>query len=220
MQFSHIVSLGWRCRPTYQAQRYFNFGLSFPFDWWVSTVEGLTAALDTSYDPYQMDLLQEVKNDNGIFQIANQDRSIGFHHEFPREHREVGSPVVKNWRDFVGNNRDTFVKRRDRLLGLNTIENNILFLRQSRGNEPGFQRLFDKLSTDFNLAQFSVLLLNEKANIPHHASVLRVDMNDTDGDAPEIWKGQDSEWDTLFSKLEIRLSNDCLPAFRGVRMNE
>lgn len=215
-KFSHIVSLGDKCRTTYQIRRHFNFGLPFPFDWWVSTVDGLTTALDDTYDPYQPELLREEILHDRIFQIASFDLSIRFVHEFPRE----GNSIVKNWRDFIPKARDTFMKRRERLISLNQKGNEILFVRRSSGNDQNFECLFRKLCEVFDLADFADLLINEYTHIDPDWRVIRANIPDRDGYAPGRWMGQDHEWSTLFSELKLKLSNDSLPVFRGVLMHE
>ena len=124
---THIVSIGKACRITFQLRRYYNFGLSFPFDWWVSKIEGISAAISPEFDPYSPDFLQEVEMDGEIRSITSCNGAIVLHHEFQRDYTKQTKPISPKWRDQITKNRDVFLRRRQRLFDLNNDTNGHCF---------------------------------------------------------------------------------------------
>lgn len=218
---SHIVSIGKACRITYQLRRHFNFGLSFPFDWWVSQPEGIAAALSPDFDPYGEDLLQERVVSGVIKGITSCNGAISFHHEFSRDTSKPSKPITPNWRDQVSKNREVFMRRRQRLLDLNNSNEHILFVRHAFDDEAGFNLVFSKLQSTFDRAEISVLLLNQTSHVPGDRRIFKAVIDDSPAPVRQgSWKGIDEEWDTLFASSGFRLENSDIPPFRDIRMGQ
>ncbi len=218
---THIISIGKACRVTYQLRRHFNFGLSFPFDWWVSRPEGIIAALSPGFDPYSPDFIEERVVSGVIKGITSCNGAISFHHEFGRDSSNPSKPIIPDWRDQISKNREVFMRRRQRMLDLNTTNEHILFVRHAFKDEAGFDPVFAKLESTFDRADFSVLLLNQTLPVKKNDRIFQATIIDSPAHMRQAaWKGIDGEWDTLFASTGFRLENKDLPPFRDIRIGK
>ena len=57
--FTHIVSLGYRCRTTQRLREHYGFKTAFPFDWWITPLQSAVRVLrdwdlQRLYDPAKL----------------------------------------------------------------------------------------------------------------------------------------------------------------------
>jgi hypothetical protein len=90
-RFTHVVPLGVSCRVTYQVRTFFGTTEAYPFDWWISSLDGLARYLERP-DPgriYGEGGLEEVRRAHGkVVSIRSAEFGFQLYHEFPR-HRET-----------------------------------------------------------------------------------------------------------------------------------
>jgi hypothetical protein len=209
--FTHVVPLGLSCRVTYQARTYFRAGVSHPFDWWITPVEGLARYISL-FDPdriYRADALGELIEDGWISSIASREFGFLLYHEFPR--RKAAPPirvVSADWRAGIAAARETHVRKLERLAALDRPGNRILFVRdrlESAEDPASTQALVDALwqalRGRWSAAQITLLLVNLPAFTPPCASVVRANFDDPAGPPPESWRGEDARWAAAFAAL-------------------
>lgn len=204
---THIVPLGLSCRVTYQVRVYFGSTTAYPFDWWVTPIDGLTRYLsdpnpDRVYGAGALDEL--VVNGQAITLVAPE---FGFQlfHEFPRQ--DIGLPtrvVAPNWRAHVAEARTRHAQRLDRLLALDRRGHRILFVRDRLDVDGGsgtqtaaesVAKLWRALSNRWSRAEIELLLINVPfdTRLPQRR-VRRVNFKDVPGDPPEAWRGDSTRW--------------------------
>lgn len=186
--YSQIVSLGARCQTTHNIRRHFNHSSGFPFDWWITPLEGLLAILSRPDAEwlYQSNLLERIED--GLT-VIHRPTGIQLHHEFPRENGNV----VPNYLDFIEKPKARTAALFSKLLALNdNASENILFVRE--GDDDA--RLAQALGSLFGNIRWRL------ASLPKNN--LR--------DGPN-WKGDASVWDLDLGTLNARLVNPTLRPF-------
>ena len=214
-----IVSLGRACRITYNLRRHFDFGEAFPFDWWVSSPAAIGAALDATSDPYRDGNLREAPGGSGIDVIKTVDHGIRLQHEFPRDYRTAGFPVLPGWHAHVPAARERFLYLRDKLLSLNAPGKSLLFVRHGdsySGAGQGLDGLIEAVARVFDQAEVAFLFVNCGAYRPARPDVRRLEFDETDSD----WKGEFPEFREAFAALPIALRDPLRKRFSEINSVE
>lgn len=212
-EVTHVVPLGMSCRVTYQLRTYFRSDAAYPFDWWISSMGGITRYLKNP-DPHRIfstgDLYEQIQ-DGWIHAIASRKFGFQLFHEFPRQKEAPAMRVVSpNWRDHIAMVRSKHTQRLQRLLDLDRRENTILFVRDKLDvcdHEALFQNrvedLWFTLKARWPHANIKLVLINVPHFTPPCKQVLRLTFDDSPGDPPEAWRGNEQQWATAFESLSI-----------------
>jgi hypothetical protein len=223
IRVDYVVSLGGVCRVTYNLRRFFNFGTAFPFDWWVTDLQGVINAIESDKDPYAH-LIENRQNREDILQIMSGDGTIGFHHEFPRDWSTPGSPVRSDWRLHIEAARARFMYLRQRLLNANTSSHRILFvrhlgnLRDSRSSaHETIDDLMDAIDNTFNKSQNIFLLINAPDPI-RRSQYYTLRFHEREVGVGK-WEGDFVQWESELSKLDFELFNPSLRPFEEAKAN-
>ncbi len=107
--FSHVASLGRRCRTTHRLRRFFGFDTAFPFDWWITPLDGAVRFLrdwdlERLYDPAR---LRDVRRWGRSRYVEHADYRIRLQHEFPMD--EARQRVLPGWRAHAHHRRHAAV---------------------------------------------------------------------------------------------------------------
>ncbi|MEI9965318.1 MAG: DUF1796 family putative cysteine peptidase [Caulobacteraceae bacterium] len=134
--FSHVASLGRRCRTTHRLRRFFGFDTAFPFDWWITPLDGAVRFLrdwdlDRLYDPAR---LREVRRRGRLAFIEHADYAIRLQHEFPMDARET---VLPGWGAAIPEARARTAHLMDKFDRLDRPDRRILFVRELAREEEG-----------------------------------------------------------------------------------
>ncbi len=194
--YDEIVGLGNHCRVAYNLRRTFGIARAFPFDWWITPAEALTAfladpSLEKLYDPRRM---APVMREEKIFAIDNVHYGIQLQHEFPR--CKNGS-VVADWPAHIGQARARTEFLWKRLLAT-PAERRILFVHWfadaerrmlKRNGRPTVEAIQAGLGRLFPRTPFELLLVDppEWIEAPGVSS-LQV------GDRGRGWRGTPELW--------------------------
>ena len=140
--FSHIVSLGYRCRTTRRLRDHFGFETAFPFDWWITPVEGAVRFLkdwdlDRLYDERG---LREVRRWGRIAYVEQPAYGIRLQHEFPTD--EARERVLPGWRAHLDGARSRTAHLMRKFDQLDRPDRTVLFVRElMQGEERAPARL-------------------------------------------------------------------------------
>jgi hypothetical protein len=211
---THVVPLGCSCRVTHQARTYFGSVESYPFDWWISPLDGIARYLEDP-DPaliFADGCLHEVRGTHGeVASIYSPDFGFQLLHEFPRRVEQAGPPevtaVVPDWRRQVDAAAARHVRRLARLQALDRRGRRILFVRDhlspdpddARDPRPAVEHLWTVLQRRFPLADVALLLVNLRLPEPLSPPILAVDFVDPAGTGPDAWKGDPARWSAAFA---------------------
>ncbi len=212
-RFTHVVPLGLSCRVTYQVRRYFGVGVAYPFDWWISPLEGLTRYL-TVLDPrriYDEHGLREVVTEGNVTALESVEFGVQPYHEFPRRRVGAVSMVEASWRDHLPAAAAQHAARVERLLGLDRRGNTVLFVRdrfagdRALAAEPAaVDALWRALTERFSRCAPHLLLVNlPGVRPPESERVFSLALDDRPAPAPEEWRGEDAPWDAGFGSLRL-----------------
>ena len=135
--FSHIVSLGYRCRTTQRLREHFGFRTAFPFDWWITPLAGGSRFLadwdvERLYDPSQ---LREVRRWGRIRFIEHAGYGLRLQHEFPMDSKQTH--VLPGWRDHIGQARSRTAHLMQKFDLLDRPDRKVLWVRELTGAEEG-----------------------------------------------------------------------------------
>ena len=188
---TQIVSLGMRCATAYNLRRHFHFRTAFPFDWWVTPLEGLNALLsislniDAIYASQNLELTEKAKS------VRHKASDVRLHHEFPRQVAVIGAPVRQNFLQHVEKPRLRTQHLVDRFLALNDARERILFVRE--------QNLSSLVQADVISAstQLSRLFPNPEWTLAW--------IQGPEEEAKFGWKGDPLSWDGVLSGLDITI---------------
>lgn len=210
---THVVPLGLSCRVTYQMRTYFRSDSAYPFDWWLSSMDGITRYLKDP-DPdriFSENCLNEQVEDGWIHSIVS--RAFGFQlfHEFPRQKETPAMRVVApNWRDHIAAARSKHYVRLRRLLDLDRPGNRILFVRHKLDAGDDKEQLQSRvedlwytLKAGWQHADIRLLLVNVPWFKPPCQQVLRLEFDDPPGPPPESWRGDEKRWATALESLGL-----------------
>jgi hypothetical protein len=135
--FSHIVSLGYRCRTTQRLREHFGFKTAFPFDWWITPLGGGAAFLrdwdvERLYDPSR---LREARRWGRTAYIEHTQYRVRLQHEFPMDEARVH--VLKGWRGHIEEAKARTSHLMAKFDLLNRPDRRVLFVRELRKGEEG-----------------------------------------------------------------------------------
>ncbi len=208
---THVVPLGVSCRASYQARAFFESKAAYPFDWWLTPIDGLTRYLSDP-DPdrvYGAGALDELVVDGHVASVVAPEFGFRLYHEFPREDVSLPvSAVAPNWGRHVAKLRAHHTRRLNRLLALDRPGNRILFVRdrlhiegESDSDEAAelVAKLWDVLSNRWSRAEIELLVLNVPCDrrVPQRG-VRWVDFEDVRGGPAVGWKGDSTQWARAF----------------------
>jgi hypothetical protein len=138
--FSHIVSLGCRCRTTRRLRDHFGFETAFPFDWWITPLEGGVRFL-RDWDLgrlYDERTLREVRRWGRTAFVEQPAYGIRLQHEFPMDLRR--EHVLPGWRAHLAGARARTAHLMARFDQLDRPDRTVLFVRELL---PGEERRSD-----------------------------------------------------------------------------
>ncbi len=184
---TNVISLGWRCATTYNVRRFFDFTSGFPFDWWISSEDGIARILqgvgpDFIYSSEQLYLADDCMT------VRHRSLDIGLPHEFPRLNGDPLRPVVDNFKDFISRPQKRTAYLLNKLYGLDMASEHLLFVREADGDSG--DRLERAISKRIQKASWSL------AAVPRVA----IDNDDEFG-----WRGKSEVWDRCLAKIGVSL---------------
>lgn len=202
--FTHIVSLGCRCRTTQRLREHYGFKTAFPFDWWITPIDGAVRFLrewdlERLYDPAR---LREARRWGRTMYIEHRDYRIRLQHEFPMD--EARRHVHAGWRGHIGEAR----ARTDHLMrkfeGLDRPDRKVLFVRELRPGEEAqaarIAQLREAVLARAPRAQTRFLLISRQGIGAEGWTPLAID-----DPRPEPWTGTPEIWDAALGTLAFRL---------------
>jgi len=206
----HIVSLGSNCQVAHNLRRYFNFSTAYPFDWWISGASGVVKVLDgyetnDLYSPASLIFQAIGANDRAV--VLNKDLGISFNHEFPRDRKQPGSPVLESYASHLPAAMERTDALTRRLFSLNRRGLRLLFVRRALRHEQAdvneYRALLETLSKRFSNVLFGLLMVN--------ATLTKAQLGDAENlnihsDRSFGWKGDPAAWDIGLAPLGITLS--------------
>ncbi len=128
--FSHIVSLGYRCRTTQRLREHFGFKTAFPFDWWITPLAGGANFLrDWDLDRlYDLAQLREIRRWGRLRYIEHAGYGLRLQHEFPMDPKQ--EYVLPGWRDHIAEARSRTAHLMDKFDLLNRPDRKVLWVRE------------------------------------------------------------------------------------------
>ena len=201
--FSHIVSLGYRCRTTQRLRDHFGFRTAFPFDWWITPLAAGAAFfgdwdLDRLYDPSK---LREVKRWGRTLFIEHADYRIRLQHEFPMDEARVH--VLPGWRDHIGEARARTAHLMEKFDQLNRPDRRVLFVREltpeEQGDLAGIDALRRAVVARAPRGDASFLLISPSGVEAEGWRALQID-----DPVREPWTGTPGIWDAALDGLGYR----------------
>jgi hypothetical protein len=216
LPFTHVVPLGLSCRVTYQVRVCFRSWKVYPFDWWITPLDGLSRYLAEPeigrlYDP---DSLAEVLTDGEVSSIRSTVYGFRLFHEFPRRPGAKELPAVApGWRAHIAAAAARHEERLRRLLRLDRQGNRILFVRHQCGTVPGVRNgedagpaaaaLWEVLRRRWPEADIRLLLVNFSPLGSLPEGVLRLDFEELPGPSGQSWRGDEDQWRSSFASLGL-----------------
>ena len=203
---THVVPIGLSCRVSYQVRQYYGSLIAYPFDWWITPIDGLTNYLSDP-DPDRLfgaGALDELVVDGHVTSVVAPEFGFQLYHEFPRT--DVGLPtrvVSADWRDHVAKQRTIHAGRLGRLLALNKPGRRILFVRDrlnvdGKGADAAAEsvaKLWSTLSDRWGRAEIELLLVNVPCAVRTPEPCVRwADFEDVREDTPDGWHGNSAGW--------------------------
>ena len=213
--YTHIVSLGSSCRPSYQIERHFKFKQSYPFDGWITPLDSAALYIERlEEDLYEPACLQEWVKDGEISTIVNTKFQIRLFHDFQRGGSAEPPNVLPDWKSGIEQARSRTGHLVHKLQSLNQTSNHVLFVRHDDdvskrplfgtqlNRRQGTERLLKALRARFDQISFDLMCLSFKHQSANRdLSVIYVDMDD-----PAIgWQGTDTLWSQAFDRIDARL---------------
>jgi hypothetical protein len=201
--FSHIVSLGYRCRTTQRLRDHFDSKTAFPFDWWITPLAGGAAFLrdwdlERLYDP---GLLKPVRRLGRTLYIEHAVYGLRLQHEFPmdldRRH------VLPGWRDHIGHARDRTAHLMEKFDLLNRPDRKVLFVRElmeeEQGDLEGVETLRQAVLERTPRAERQFLLISPSSVEAPGWRALRIS-----DPVKDPWTGTPALWDQALASLDYR----------------
>jgi hypothetical protein len=201
--FSHIVSLGYRCRTTQRLRDHFGCKTAFPFDWWITPLTAAAAVLrdwdaERLYDPRRLRAVHRWTRRAFIEQV---DYRVRLQHEFPMD--EAGVHVLRGWRDHIEEAKARTVHLMAKFDGLDRPDRKVLFVRELQASEEtdlaGIAALRQAALDHTPRAQTSFLLISRTGAEAEGWRALKVDDPVT-----EPWSGTPEIWDAALGALDYR----------------
>ena len=216
---THVVPIGLSCRVSYQVRTYFGSTTAYPFDWWLTPIDGLTRYLSDP-DPdrvYGAGALEELVVGGHVTTVVAPEFGFQLYHEFPRQ--DVGLPtsvVAPGWRDRVSKQRVVHARRLDRLLALNRPDRRILFVRDRLDTDgksddaaaESVAKLWSTLASRWSRAVIELLLVYVPCDVRTPEPRIRwASFEDVRGDTAEGWHGNSAGWTRAFTSLHVTTPN-------------
>ncbi len=201
--FTHIVSLGYRCRTTRRLRDFFGTSTAFPFDWWITPVEGLVRFLadwdlERLYDPAR---LAQRRRWGRVICVENRDYGFRLQHDFPMD--EPREHVLPGWQAALPEARSRTAHLMAKLDQQDRGDRNILFVREVRPGEEAAPERFAALCAAAQArvpqAQASFLLISETGLEPAGWIPLRIK-----DPVRRPWSGTPAIWDAALASLDFR----------------
>jgi len=202
--FTHVVPLGLSCRVTYQMRTRFRCATRYPFDWWITPIDGLARYL-ADPDPDRLfapGALEERIENGWPSSIASREFGFQLFHEFPRQKEAPAVPVVSpRWQAHIGAVRERHERRMHTLLSTDEPGNRVLFVRHQLGPDTttdsaasAVDALWQSLARQWTRAEVHLLLINLPAVEVPSTRVRQLRFEDPPGPDPESWRGDDARW--------------------------
>jgi hypothetical protein len=210
--FTYIVSLGYRCRTTRRLRDHYGFDTAFPFDWWVTSLEGAISFLrdwdlERLYDPAR---LRDVRRWGRSMYVEHTDYRIRLQHEFPMD--EARQRVLPGWRAHVAEARARTAHLMRKFDALDRADRQVLFVRELRAGEEAQTELIAQLReavlAHVPRAQSRFLLISRQGVAAEGWTPLAIDDPMT-----EPWTGTPQIWDAALQSLEFRLERQQSASF-------
>lgn len=201
----HIISLGASCETAYNLRRHFQFATAYPFDWWVSSLHGVTGFLDAR-DPLALYAPENLARRQDGSTVDNLAFGIALHHEFPRDWKQPGHPVKADFLSGLHAPRQRTAHLAERFFALDTERTRLLFVRQmalADASDKALDMLLDVLRKRFVRARFSLALVDPPAavSIPPECAAVYARSSSRMG-----WKGDPQRWDAALASLRTTLA--------------
>ena len=199
--FTHIVSLGHRCRTAQRLRDHFGYKTAFPFDWWITPLAGGTAFLrdwdlERLYDPSQ--LRRPLRPSGRTPYIEHADYRVRLQHEFPLD--GPNGNVLDGWQDHIAQAKERTGHLMEKFDQLNRPDRKVLFVRELRKEEEGDLRgvaaLREAALTRVPRAEVSFLLISRIGMEAKGWRALKI--NDP---ITEPWTGTPAIWDAALETL-------------------
>jgi len=197
--FSHIVSLGHRCRTTQRLRDHFGFKTAFPFDWWITPLAGGVAFLG-DWDAerlYDLSALREVHRRGRTAFIEHTGYGLRLQHEFPMDE---SLNVLPGWPSHIAEARARTIHLMQKFDQLNRSDRRVLFVRElmahEQGDLAGIAALRQAVLDRTPKAQASFLLISASAVEAEGWRPLRID-----DPLKEPWQGTPEIWDAALATL-------------------
>jgi len=207
--FFHIVSLGYRCRTSHRLREHFGHSTAFPFDWWITPIEGLIRFLD-DWDVDRLYRPDQLRVHHKLFQKAwVENREYGFRlvHEFTRNRWRLATrqfldeaPQVKARTAHLMAKFDELDSKRRRVLFVRNVS-----LREE-GDAAGCEALRQAVLRRVPRADPEFLLISNSGMAAEGWIPLKVDDS-----LKEPWSGDPAAWNTPLSTLGFRLHRPGIP---------
>jgi hypothetical protein len=201
--FSHIVSLGYRCRTTQRLRDHFGFKTAFPFDWWITPLAGGAAFLhDWDVERlYDLSRLKAVRRWGRTLYVEHADYRLRLQHEFPmdlaREH------VLPGWRDHLGEAKSRTRHLMDKFDQLDRPDRRVLFVRElmerEQGDLAGVAALRRAVLARTPRAEAEFVLISPSGIQADGWRALKID-----DPVKEPWTGTPALWDAVLGQLDHR----------------
>ena len=202
MEFTRLVSLGFRCRTGFRLRQYFGVSETYPFDWWIISAEGVLDFLaDWDVDRlFDADAMEVFLTGDGVGWIDQPRYGVRFFHDFPK----VGKLMTLHWRDHLPDARSRTAHLMDKFRKLDRPGERILFVREMAPWEtlspPLLERLRGEIRRALPLADCHFLLIS-----PDGAAVDGWEPLKIDDPAQEPWTGDQGLWDSALATLGHRV---------------
>jgi len=201
--FTHIVSLGYRCRTTQRLRDHFGFRTAFPFDWWITPLAGGAAFLrdwdvDRLYDPAR---LKPARRWGRTLYVEHTGYRIRLQHEFPmdiaREH------VLAGWQGHLAEARSRTRHLMQKFDQLDRPDRRVLFVRElmpaEQGDQGAIATLRQTVLDRAPRAEAEFLLVSASGVEAEGWRALRID-----DPVKTPWTGAPAIWDAALGSLGFR----------------
>lgn len=207
--YFHIVSLGHRCRTTQRLREHFGYTTAFPFDWWITPVEGLIRFMH-DWDADRLYRSDQLFVRHNLFQKAwVENREYGFRlvHEFTRDRWRLAS---RRFLEEVPVLKARTAHLMARFDDLDPKQRTVLFVRTLMASEEGDAAAFEELRraviARVPRARPEFVLISRTGIAAEGWIPLKIDDPST-----ERWSGDPVVWDTALSTLGFHLHRPGIP---------
>lgn len=202
--FTNIVPIGYRCRPTRRLRSHFGYESRFPFDWWLTPVDGLIRFLrdwdvERLYDRKRLRVVQRLF---GQPYVENVEYRIRLVHEFPRGRRDM---ILNTWVDHIEEARSKTFYAMEKFDALNAPHRRVLFVRnmaqdEERRPKEACAALREAVLARMPQADCSFLLISTNGVEAEGWIPLKVVDRSKDS-----WEGDPAAWDPPLASLGFTL---------------